>query len=82
MAIDLDITLPEKMVKKTFELPESLASSFALYVQAAQDGARDVSEDAVLRALIERQLRKDRKFKEWMAARNGSGRREAPATDG
>lgn len=74
MAIDLEIAVPEKLVTKKFELPESVVSSFELYVQAAQAEIDNVSESAVLQALIERQLRKDRKFKEWVAQQRQAGK--------
>ena len=73
MAIDLDIPVPDKLVKKTFELPQSVVAAFEQYVEAAQADANTATEHIVLRALIEQQLRKDRKFKQWLAARSPNG---------
>ncbi|MCP4900647.1 MAG: DUF2274 domain-containing protein [bacterium] len=77
MAIDLDIPTPDKLVKKTFELPQSVLEAFDQYVEAAQESAGGATENLVMRALIEQQLKKDRKFKQWIAARppNGSAGR-------
>ncbi len=67
MAIDLELPTPDKLVKKTFELPQSVVEAFNQYVKAAQDDAAGATEHLVMRALIERQLQKDRKFKQWLA---------------
>lgn len=69
MAIDLDLPIPDKLVKKTFELPASVAAAFAQYVEAAQEGTEGVTESIVLQALIERRLKQDRKFREWLTKR-------------
>jgi len=73
MAIDLDIPTPDKLVKKTFELPQSVLEAFDQYVEAAQESAGGATESLVMRALIEQQLKKDRKFKQWLAARQPNG---------
>ncbi len=73
MAIDLDIPTPDKLVKRSFELPQSVLEAFDQYVEAAQESAGGATESLVMRALIEQQLKKDRKFKQWLAARQPSG---------
>lgn len=69
MAIDLHIPSPDKLVKKTFELPQSVVDAFDQYVEAAQESADGATEHIILRALIERQLKKDRKFRKWLSSR-------------
>ncbi len=69
MAIDLNIQTPDKLVKKTFELPVSIAEAFEQYVEAAQEDTVGVNEHLVMRALIERQLKRDRKFRKWLSER-------------
>jgi hypothetical protein len=69
MSIDLSIPTKPKLVKRSFELPQPLLDQFLLYVEAAREGTQEADESLVLQAILERQLTKDRKFRQWLTTR-------------
>lgn len=63
--ISLKIEVPERPELVKFSIAPSVIKEFELYVRAAQEGSPEITKDAVIEAIISRQIDKDRKFKEW-----------------
>lgn len=68
MVLDLKFKVPEKPNSVNFKIIPSVLNEFKLYVKAAQEDNPDVTEDAVLEALLLKQIQKDRGFKAWKQA--------------
>lgn len=65
MVLDLKFKVPEKPNSVNFKIIPSVLNEFKLYVKAAQEDNPDVTENAVLEAVLVKQMQKDKGFKAW-----------------
>jgi len=78
MALDLKLIVPEKPQSVTFRIVPSLLEEFDLYVKAAQEENPDITADAVMSAILEKHLKKDKGFKMWKQAQTVQGHEPEP----
>ena len=66
MSIDLEIQVQSAPIKKSFKIPDDVAGTFDLYVQAAKEKVKNVNQDIVLTAILEKHLKADKSFRTWL----------------
>lgn len=71
--INLDIEV-RTAVKKQYALSKAVADQLAAYVEAAKIMYPGVDENAVVNAILERQINGDRKYKKYLRERNDNNK--------
>ena len=65
MPISLPIPEPTKQVKRSFTLSDRHWQMFDEYLTAAKGSTPEVTEDVLIGAILEQQIKKDREFQNW-----------------
>lgn len=73
MSVDLEIQVQSEPVKKTFRIPEDVANLFDQYVKAAMEQVPTANPDIVMTAILEKQIKKDKKFQSWVKEHKANG---------
>lgn len=66
MSISLSIPKVSEPVRVNFKLPESIVSTFHLYVKAAKEIDPNYDESIVLEAILKNHFKRDKEFNKWL----------------
>ncbi len=79
--IGLKLEVKSQVAAKKFRLPKKVLADLDLYVEAAREAEPTVDHNAVLQAILQHHLSKDRAFQDWLKSRQqGERRMQSAAT--